>query len=131
VQAVFSLAGPSRLDWVAATRDPLGLSENFFSQFFGRDLSADAPEVREASPALRGEKNPPRLFCLHSRNDELVPLAQSEEALASWRAGGGRAELTVIDGDGNLHGFWIDNDREGALRAEVGEWVHDCLSKLS
>lgn len=131
VRAMFSLAGPSRIDWVAETKDPLGLHEGFLRQFFGRDLSADAPEVRRASPALRAEKNPPRLFCLHSRNDELVPLAQSEEALAAWTAGGGTAGLTVMDGEGNLHGFWINNDREGELRPEVGEWVRHALSKLS
>lgn len=130
VEAIFSMAGPSRIDWVAANRDPLGLSDNFFLQFFGSELAPDAPEVRRASPALRDEKNPPRLFCLHSKNDLLVPLAQSEAAKSAWESGGGTAEITVIDGHGDLHGFWINNDREGALRPEVGEFVHQSLAKL-
>lgn len=130
VRAILSMAGPSRLDWVAANRDPMGLHINFVSQFFGRELAPDAPEVRGASPALLGEKNPPRLFCLHSKNDRLVPLAQTEEACAVWESSGGEAEMTVIDGHGDLHGFWIDSDRDGGrLRPEVGAFVHHALAQ--
>ncbi len=130
VGAIFSLAGPSRIDWVAVTRDPLGMHENFFADFFGREVMPDGPEVREASPSLMAGKAPPRLFCLHSKNDTLVPLAHSEAAKSAWEAGGGVAEITVMDGDGPLHGFWIDGDREGMLRPEVGEYVHRSLAHL-
>jgi len=130
VVGILSMAGPSRIDWVATNRDPLGMSENFFLEFFGRAFPLDAPEVRLASPALREEQNPPRLFCLHSKNDLLVPLAQSEAAQSAWEAGGGRAEITVIDGHGDLHGFWIANDRDGVLRPEVKEFVQHSLTQL-
>lgn len=128
VKAILVMAGPSRLDWVASTRDPIGLGENFLPQFFGRALHTDAPEVREASPALRAEPHPPPLHCLHSRNDRLVPVAHSEEARRAWQRGGGHAEVTVFDGDGDLHGFWIADERD-RLRPEVGSWVARCLAQ--
>ena len=130
VVAILSMAGPSRIDWVATTRDPLGLHDGFLAKFFGHEIGPDAAEVREASPALIAGKEPPPLFCLHSKNDQLVPLYQSEEAQSAWEAGGGVAEITVIDGDGDLHGFWIDNDREGLLRPEVGEYVQRSLERI-
>lgn len=131
VQAIFSLAGPCRLDWVAANRDPLGLHEDFLTQFFGHPTAPDSADVRCASPTLLGVQYPPSLFCLHSRNDLLVPIAHSEEACSVWRTASSRAELTAIDGHGNLHGFWVDGDREGILRPEVGQFAHDTLAKLS
>jgi len=73
---------------------------------------------------------PPPLFCLHSKNDLLVPLAQSDAAKAAWEAGGGVAEISVIDGHGDLHGFWVNNERDGILRPEVGEFVQRSLARL-
>jgi acetyl esterase/lipase len=130
VEAVLSLAGPSRLDWLSSHPDPLGMHENFLESFFGRPVLPDSSEVRAASPALQEEKNPPRLFCLHSRNDRLVPLAHSQEVRAAWEAQGGTVDLTVIDGHGELHGFWIDNNREGELLPEVREFIRATLSQL-
>jgi len=131
VGAIFSFAGPSRLDWVAAHRDPAGLHVDFLAQFFGRPVAPESPVVRRASPALLSVENPPPLFCLHSRHDRLVPPAQSEEACAAWRAGGGEAEMTAFEGDGALHGFWIGGDRSGPLRPEVGAFIHRTLARLS
>lgn len=131
VEAILSLAGPCRIDWVAQNKDPLGLHEDFLTQFFGCPVALDSADVRRASPALLGTKNPPPLFCLHSRNDVLVPVAHATEARAVWQAAGSRAEVTLIDGHGDLHGFWIDGDREGVLRPEVGQFVHETLVKLS
>jgi acetyl esterase/lipase len=131
VRGILSLAGPSRLDWVATTDGPLGLKERFFEQFFGSEIPLDDPAVIAASPALWGESNPPPLYCFHSGNDELVPPAHSEAALAAWHQGGSPAELTRFDGRGNLHGFWTDSDRSpGTVRPDLGEWVRHALSKL-
>jgi acetyl esterase/lipase len=127
VKAILSMAGPSRIDWVAENRDPLGLHRDFIPQFFGRELALKDKEVRAASPALEVEDNPPHLFCFHSKNDLLVPLMQTEEACAAWKARGGRAEMMVIDGHGDLHGFWIDSDRD-RLRPEVRNYVHYALT---
>ncbi len=130
VEAILSMAGPCRIDWVATNKDPLGLHEDFLTQFLGYPAALDSADVRSASPTLLGVQNPPPLFCLHSRNDLLVPLAHSTEARAVWQAAGSRAEVTVIDGHGDLHGFWIDGDRDGLLRPEVGQFVHETLGKL-
>jgi len=131
VRGIVSLAGPSRLDWIANHDDPLGMREGFLQKFFGRDIAPEAAEVAEASPALRREKCPPPLFCLHSTNDDLVPLAHAEEALNAWRVGGGRATLRTLDGHGNLHGFWVDSDRSpGTLRPEVGTFIREILPLL-
>ena len=130
VEAIVSMAGPSRLDWLAENRDPIGMHENFFPDFFGQPVALDSAVARDASPALRGEKEPPPLYCIHSSNDRLVPLQHSEEARKAWQAGGGRAELTILDGDGELHGFWVADDRD-RLRPEVGEFIKHVLNQLS
>ena len=130
VEAIISLAGPTRLDWVASHRDPLGMHENFLESFFGMPVLSDSPGVRAASPALREEKNPPLLFCLHSRNDRLVPLDHSHEVKAAWESHGGGAHITVIDGHGELHGFWLDNNRAGELLPDVGQFIKATLSQL-
>lgn len=130
VEAILSMAGPSRLDWVASHRDRHGLHENFLAEFFGRAVPPDGAEVCAASPALREEMSAPPLFCLHSRNDKLVPPVQSEEACRAWQARGGKAKATFFDGDGELHGFWVADDRDH-LRPEVGEFVSHVLSLLS
>lgn len=130
VEAIVSLAGPSRIDWVATNRDPIGMHENFLPEFFGGDVSLDGPEIRSASPAFCVGLNPPPLFCFHSLNDLLVPVQQSLAARAAWQRRGGRAQVTTLDGFGDLHGFWIDGDRGGLLRPEVGEFVHETLLQL-
>lgn len=129
VAAILSMAGPSRIDWVANNQDPLGMYDGFLEGFFGTAIAPEAALVRKASPALMVPPNPPRLFCLHSRNDRLVPPEQSAEACRAWSEAGGQAEVSLIDGDGDLHGFWIANERE-RLRPEVGEWVDRCLSLI-
>jgi acetyl esterase/lipase len=39
------------------------------------------------------------LWCVHGRDDDIVPIAQSEEYVAAATAGGARAELVAVDGD--------------------------------
>jgi len=129
IAAIISLAGPSRLDWVADHPDPLGLSEGLMERFFGHPAESAGLDVREASPALSVGKNPPPLYCLHSTNDRLVPARHSETAVTAWRATGGMAELTVFAGDGELHGFWENDDRAaGRLRAEIPCFIDRVLS---
>jgi len=131
VRGILSMAGPSRLDWIAAHHDPLGMHEGFFQRFFGHEVSPGNDAVRNASPALCVEGTPPPLFCLHSSNDDLVPLVHSQAAVERWQSLGGIAHLEVIDGIGNLHGFWMDSDRSpGVLRPEVGAWVSHSLTRL-
>ena len=130
VSAVLSLAGPSRLDLISTNRDPLGMHDGFARRFFGSVPDVDE-EMGKASPALVQAGNRPPLFCLHSRNDLLVPLLHAEEAVRAWDGRGSRAELTTFAGDGSLHGFWIDDDREGGrLRPEVPEFIASTLNHL-
>lgn len=132
VRGILSLAGPSRIDWLATNEDPLGMHADFLRSFFGRDVALDGPEIHGASPALCVATDPPPLHCLHSRNDLLVPRSHSESAVAAWRARGGDAEMTTFDGLGNLHGFWTDTERPpGTPRPEVGEFIRRTLEKIS
>ncbi len=130
VRSILSLAGPSRIDWMAENRDPLGLHDGLIERFFGSAVSIAGPEIVEASPALKVASPAPPLFCLHSRNDRLVPIRHSEEAVRAWAAVGAVAELTAFDGDGELHGFWINDAREDeCLRSEVFAFVRDALRR--
>lgn len=123
VEGIVSMAGPSRLDWVAANPDPTNMHEGFYERFFGSSVSPEDPVVAAASPAILVEKIgsiPPPLFCFHSSADELCPPRYSEEAVAAWTRSGGQAEAAYFDGDENLHGFFVNNDRPSAvLRPEA------------
>lgn len=126
VEAVIALAPPCRLDWVAMNRDPLGLHEEFSGRFFGKPVALNGREMREASPAFQVQSPLPPLYCLHSRNDQLVPIRHGEEMTRLWSENGGYAGMTVFDGDGHLHGFWIDDNR-AHLRPEVGSFINSAL----
>ncbi|MEX1119640.1 MAG: alpha/beta hydrolase [Terrimicrobiaceae bacterium] len=118
VEGIVSMAGPSRLDWVATNPDPTNMHEGFYERFFGTDVAPDDPVVAAASPAIVVEKTgkiPPPLFCFHSSADELCPPRTSEEAVAAWTRSGGYAEVTYFEGDENLHGFFVNNDRPSAM----------------
>lgn len=39
------------------------------------------------------------VWCVHGRDDEVVPISQSQEYVAAATAAGARAELVVVDGD--------------------------------
>ena len=39
------------------------------------------------------------LWCVHGRQDDIVPIAQSEEYVVAATASGARAELVAVDGD--------------------------------
>ena len=123
VEAIVSMAGPCRIDWHAQNLDPTGNRKNFLPLFFGRDIALNDPLVAQASPIFVLAKLghvPPRLFCLHSSNDTLCPPIYSTEAVSAWKRAGGTAEVDFIDGDGMLHGFWVNDDRESAvLRPDI------------
>ncbi len=123
VEGIISMAGPSRLDWVATNPDPTNMHEGFYERFFGWDVPPEHPIVASASPAVVVEhlkKCPPPLFCFHSSADELCPPSYSREAVAAWTRRGGHAEATYFEGDENLHGFFVNNDRPSAvLRPEA------------
>jgi acetyl esterase/lipase len=132
VEAILSLSGPVRLDWVATTLDPQGLHEQLLERFFGKKVELDGPEVRAASPRWQIAETPPDLFCIHSRKDRLIPPRHSLEAVAAWRERGGRAELREFDGDGELHGFWVNDDRESnPLNPALVDSVNSILEQLS
>lgn len=128
VAGIITLAAPTRLDWVAAHTDPTGLHIGFAQRFLGP--SYNPKDLLRASPALFSRKvGLPPLFCLHSRNDRLVPLCHSEEIERFWRARGGHVNVTTFDGDGELHGFWMGADRR-CLRPEVGAFVQQALMEI-
>lgn len=108
VRAVLSLAGPSRVDGRHGTNHGHLFGEKFLQAFFGTEKVAPAL-VDEASP-LATRETPPDLICLHSKNDNLVPLAHSEEAVAAWRGAGAETGLQIFDGPGDGHGFWDSDD---------------------
>ena len=123
VEGIVSMAGPSRLDWLAQYRDPLGMHNGFLPRFFGREVLPNGPEVAAASPALcvKGRREaPPALYCLHSTRDLLCPARYSEEAVRVWKEAGGEAMAHYFEGEGDFHGFWVNSDRESdILQPEV------------
>ena len=56
-------------------------------------MSGAAPDPRRQLPL-----DVP-LWCVHGRQDDIVPIAQSEEYVAAATAAGARAKLVAVDGD--------------------------------
>jgi acetyl esterase/lipase len=89
VTAVVSQAGV--LDLRAAHRDDLG--GGAVAAFLGH---APGPGDDPVDPRRQLPLDVP-LWCVHGRHDDIVPLSQSEEYVAT--AAGARAELVAVDGD--------------------------------
>lgn len=128
VEGIISQAGPSRLDWIAQHRDPLTLRDGFLEGFFGQPTAANSEVVTLASPAFLVQPGAPPLRCVHSTNDDLVPLSHSEEMLRQYQDVGASAALHSFNGPGNLHGFWVDGRREGPLLPEFTQAMREVLS---
>lgn len=106
VCSVISLAGPARLYPTSDTKTSAICENNFLEEFFGKPTDLDAPDVKLASPIHSIINEPPTLHCVHSINDQLVPISHSEDAINAWHQVGARAELYTYDGEGKNHGFW-------------------------
>jgi acetyl esterase/lipase len=80
-----------------------GLGSGAVEAFLGHPPGpADAP----ADPRQQLPLDVP-VWCVHGRDDDVVPISQSEEYVAAATAAGARAELVPVDGD---HFVVIDPD---------------------
>jgi acetyl esterase/lipase len=115
VEGIISMAGPSRLE-LMERRDPLQQHRGLLQMMFGGPPTPQ--QLAEASPHEKVAQingTPPPLFAIHSKNDLLVAPEDSEIVVHAWQKAGGCARLELIDGEGDLHGFWVNNDRESAV----------------
>ncbi len=117
VRGIVSIAGPS--DLTRRFAFPGEESAAFARRFLGehQETARDAL-LAEASPLEWVRPNAPPLLCVHSSNDELVPLEQSKWIVDAYRNAGAQAQLFLFDGPGRQHGIWIDGTDPGRLRAE-------------
>lgn len=106
---ILSLAGPSRLTTGPAdTAASAIVGPEFFATFFGH-AQPTPDELRAASPSALVTAEAPPLHAFHSRHDQLVPPAHSEEAVVAWRIVGVPAGLDLFSGPGTAHGFWTES----------------------
>ena len=103
--AAASSAGPAawtsppwcrrRASWTCARRTAAGLGGGAVAAFLGHP---PGPDDDPADPRRQAPLDVP-LWCVHGRDDDIVPIAQSEEYVAAATAAGARAELVAVDGD--------------------------------
>jgi acetyl esterase/lipase len=91
VTAVVSQGGV--LDLVRGHEE--GLGSGAVRDFLGEP---PGPAHRAADPRRQVPLDVP-VWCVHGRQDDVVPFTQSEAYVAAARAAGGRAELLAVDGD--------------------------------
>lgn len=91
VTAVISQSGV--LDLRKASDE--GLGAGAVEAFLG---NAPGPADNPVDPARQIPLDVP-LWCVHGRDDTIVPIDQSEEYVAAAQAAGARAELVKVDGD--------------------------------
>ena len=105
VTAVVSQAGV--VDLTAAFREHLG--GGAVRAFVG---GPPGPAYDEVDPMRQVPLDVP-LWCVHARDDDVVPLSQSEDYVRAAVAAGARAELVTVDGD---HFTVIDTGSEAWQR---------------
>lgn len=106
VWAVVDISGPTDLAERAAQK---GI--DFFQDKFFRRRPVTTEMLLAASPQPLVQPSSPPLLCVHSTNDDLVPLSASESILAAYRRAGARGELYRYAGPGRLHGIWAEDDQ--------------------
>lgn len=125
VAGIVSLAGPSDLRGQISGVNVDAFPESFWQLFFGaREIS---PAMRfNASPVSMVPPHPPPLLCVHSVNDDLVRIEQSEAIVAACREQGGQARLFAFDGAGKAHGIWrADAEKPPRLLPSIEAAVAD------
>jgi pimeloyl-ACP methyl ester carboxylesterase len=83
------------LDLVQAARDRLG--DGAVRAFLGGEPEEVPQAYALADPAVQVPPGRP-IWCVHARDDENVPLAQSADYVASVTAAGGDATLVEVTG---------------------------------
>lgn len=119
VAAVADFSGPVDL------REPINTTDSYnqdFAQvvldYLGCATYADCPGAAKASPVFLADATDPPFFVAHS-TDELIPIAQADEFVATLRAQG--IDTTYVTVEGALHSIaMLDDD----LRARILEFFH-------
>ncbi|MBN2452455.1 MAG: alpha/beta hydrolase [Lentisphaeria bacterium] len=125
VAGIVDIAGPTDLRFLWVQRGP-----GRFRSFFGtEEVSAD--QLAAASPVCQVTDRSPPLLCVHSTNDRLVPLDQSERIAAAYREVGRPCEVFSFAGTGEAHGIWDDQGARsprliGPIMERVAAFLDAC-----
>lgn len=103
VRGILAIAGP--VDIEALLTDPNGALKLKPETFFGTRAISSAM-WNAASPLSLLAPGAPELFCIHSRNDRLVPPSHSVAIRHAARAVGVTCEVAWFDGRDDAHGCW-------------------------
>jgi acetyl esterase/lipase len=129
VRAIVSIAGPTDLRLL---RDPAGaFRAAFWGRFFGIAGAASEADLLAASPVSRVRPGAPPLLCVHSVNDRLVPMEQSERIAALYAVAGARAELFSFAGEGAQHGIWVAGSDPHRLLPDIEARIAGFLATLT
>ncbi len=110
VEAMISISGPAVMDFPDGSTQVRFASRDYTREFFGDDRTMTDAEYAAISPPKLARADAPPLFCIHSRNDKLVPESHSIAAVNAWREKGIRADCYLFDGPGESHGIWDSED---------------------
>ncbi len=121
VEAIVSLAGPSMMDFPDGSSSAHLKSTAMRNKFFGTTEAPSKAQIDAISPAYCVTAGAPALYCIHSRNDQLVKISHSQKAVEAWQRVGAKGVLHAFNGPGNAHGLWDSEDR--AVRQPVGDVV--------
>ena len=119
VQAVCDWFGPA--DFTTISKSPGAASP--VSELIGGAISENADKAKRASPITYVSKDSAPILILHGDQDQLVPVAQSEEFAAALKKAGVDVTLHVIKGAG--HGGPGFNTED--VRHEVQEFFSQHL----
>lgn len=106
VQAVVDLYGPVDL---SGSRTTLPLPSTPLTLMLGAPLSEMPGRYEAASPVRHVTPDDPPMLLVHGREDQLIPLEQSERFAATLAEAGVSHRLIAVDGAAHGFGFHVTN----------------------
>jgi acetyl esterase/lipase len=124
-RAIVSIAGPT--DLVAQFAHH---GAGAYPGFFPAGTQVTERLLLAASPISYVKPKSPPLLCVHSTNDNLVPVEQSRKIQKFYREVGARAEVYAYPGPGEQHGIWIEPSDPHRLLPELEKAISTFLKTV-
>ena len=115
VKAIMSISGIS--DVALWSKQYAVDKPSFWGTFAGGEVKEEF--LKNASPRFYVKATSPKLLCIHSTNDQLVPPEHADIMREEYDKVGNNCELITFDGPGEAHGLFEDGHGEMSLADRI------------
>jgi acetyl esterase/lipase len=125
VAGIVDIAGPADLTTFWDVHGP-----ERFGHLFGTPHATPAM-LEAASPVTYVTETAPPLLCVHSGNDRLVPLSQSELIAEAYAEHGRSCEIHEYPGEGQAHGIWANETPSPPLLPHIRDRINTFIRSVT